>query len=98
MTIDVYAGGGQSTAIVSPGSRPSVKFTMGLAGPLRVRLFDVSGRLLGTLLDQLWAEPGDYDVPVDGLQISGRRLRSGIYFYRVENAEGESGGRVVILR
>jgi PKD repeat protein len=97
MTIDVYAGG-QAAAIISPGSKPSVRFTTGVAGPLRVRLFDVAGRLVGTLLDTPWAEPGNYDLPVDGGQMRGRGLRSGIYFYRVEDAEGQSGGRVVILR
>jgi PKD repeat protein len=97
MTIQVYAGG-QAAAVISPGSQPAVRFTTAVAGPLRVRLFDVAGRLVGTLLDQNWAEAGNYDIPVDGLRMKGSSLRSGIYFYRVDDAEGESVGRVLILR
>ena len=97
MSIVVDAGG-QAAAVISPGSQPSVKFTNAVAGPLRVRLFDVTGRLVATLLDESWAEPRDYDLPVSGTQIKGSSLRSGIYFYRVEDTEGDTVGRVLILR
>jgi len=67
------------------------------SGPLRVQVFDVLGRLVKVLLAEPDASPGVRQIPLrmDG---RGRPLRSGVYFYRVEAAEGLLTGRLAVLR
>jgi hypothetical protein len=62
-------------------------------GFLRVRLFDVAGRLVRVLFDTPSAPAGTI-----ALEPKDRELASGIYFYRVEAAEGRVQGRITMLR
>jgi hypothetical protein len=57
------------------------------AGPVRVRLFDVQGRLVETLLDRR-LEEGAHEIQVDG-----RHLSAGVYWCSLE-----SGGRTDVRR
>ncbi|HET9950841.1 MAG TPA: FG-GAP-like repeat-containing protein [Candidatus Eisenbacteria bacterium] len=67
-------------------------------GAVQVRLFDIQGRLLRVLLDTPMAEPNRFALPIDGMDGGGRRLATGVYFYRV-NAEGvERRGRFIVLK
>jgi hypothetical protein len=86
---------------VSPNPmNPEATFTVATArgGRLRVDLFDARGRRVRSLVDQSNAPPGFYEVRFDGRAEGGSPLASGIYFYRVETAEGTTEGRVVVLR
>jgi hypothetical protein len=67
------------------------------SGSVRIRLFDVRGRLLGDLLPVTSVDPGMHELPIrmDAIVV---QLRSGVYFYRVETAEGILGGRLTVLR
>jgi hypothetical protein len=68
------------------------------SGRLRVRLFDARGRLVRTLADVAAAAPGYHDVALEARSISGDRLPSGVYFLRVETADGVATSRVAILK
>ena len=57
-------------------------------GPIRVRLFDVSGRLVRTVSDESSAGTGEHQVSVGGRSGKGAQLSSGRYFLRVDAAEG----------
>jgi hypothetical protein len=99
--VDVVSSGSNLAASLSPNPlNPGavLTFTTEKPGPVRVRLYDTAGRLVRTLADIWCARAGYYDVRVDGRSDDGRRLSSGAYFYRVEAAEGEVTGRLVILR
>jgi len=64
-------------------------------GPLRVRLYDVTGRVHRVLLDEANAAPGERAL---SLSTRGRgRIEPGVYFYRVEAAEGALTGRCVMI-
>ena len=52
------------------------------AAPLQVRVYDLSGRPVATLLDRP-EENGDFAVEWDGRDGSGRMVRPGLYVYRV---------------
>jgi flagellar hook assembly protein FlgD len=62
-----------------------------------VYLYDVSGRRVRKLMDEASLAAGLHEVATDGRDAAGRRLSSGIYFYRVETAEGSSSGRFAVL-
>jgi hypothetical protein len=101
MDILVNGSGGNLAATVSPNPlNPDATLTFWTSGPGRVRvmLFDVSGRLVRNLMDDAYAPGGYHDVRIDGTGGDGGRLPSGVYLYRVEAAEGSTGGRLTILK
>jgi len=61
-----------------------------------VKLFDVHGRLLRTLLDQPWAEAGYHDVTIDGLDSRGGRLASGVYYVMIRS-EGTAAWKAITV-
>ena len=67
-------------------------------GPVRVRLFDVRGRLMREVLAKGNVDPGEHRIPLGMEDRLGRQLRSGVYFYRVEAAEGVLTGRLAVLK
>ena len=67
-------------------------------GFVRIRMYDLNGRLVRTLLDQPTLPAGDHEVIVDGRGQNGARLASGIYFYVIDAQEGTVRGRMTILK
>jgi hypothetical protein len=67
-------------------------------GPVRVQLFDAQGRLIRELMAEGNVGSGEHQIPLGMKDGAGRQLRSGVYFYRVEAAEGVLTGRMAILK
>lgn len=61
--------------------------------PLRVRIYDLSGRLVATLLDRP-AASDNFQIEWDGKDAEGRLVPSGLYLYRV----AVEGDREVFVR
>lgn len=59
-----------------------------------VYIFDLSGQLVRVLEE----EDGDGGVHWDGLNAAGRRLDSGVYFFKAVNAEQARTGKFALLR
>jgi hypothetical protein len=105
LVLDVVAAGGALAATVSPNPVRAggiLSFRSSVGGAIRVRLFDARGRLVRVLdgggAAGVGASGGYAEISFDGRDESGRPLRSGIYFYRVESGEGEATGRLVVVR
>lgn len=101
ITLDVSAGGGKLAAGIYPNPlnpRATLGFTTTRPGFVRVRLFDLNGRMVRQVLDSPTVEPGYHEVAIDGADSEGRRLASGVYFYRVEAREGSSQGRLAVVK
>ncbi|MGE5178248.1 MAG: FG-GAP-like repeat-containing protein [Bacteroidota bacterium] len=99
--IEVNASGGKLAASISPNPlnpEAVLTFRTRLAGPARVALFDVAGRLVGRPLDEIALAAGYHDVRISGRGSGGQSLPSGLYFYRIETAEGVETGRFTILK
>jgi flagellar hook assembly protein FlgD len=67
-------------------------------GYVRVRMFDLNGRLVRTLADIPLAVAGDQEVRIDGRGARGETLATGAYFYVIETPEGKTRGRIMILK
>jgi hypothetical protein len=67
-------------------------------GRLRVRIYDVTGRLVRTLVDDAWRAAGDHEVRFDGRRDDGTTLSSGRYYLRVEAADVIDSGNVTIMK
>ena len=76
-----------------------VHFGLANGDRVKIRMYDVTGRLVRTLADRSFAA-GEYDLSWDGSDDSGSQVARGVYFARVEYAtKGVVGtGRVVVLR
>jgi hypothetical protein len=62
-----------------------------------VRVFDVAGRLVASLLERELVE-GRGSVGWDGRDSAGRRVAAGVYFYRLETGEDLLSRKLVLLR
>ncbi len=74
-----------------------LRFTLAEAGPARLTVFDLAGRQVAVLFDGP-APAGETGVRWDGRDASGREAPAGIYFYRLEGADGVRTRRLVKLR
>jgi Big-like domain-containing protein len=98
------------TVLVSPGRlsasftpnpfNPSavLRFRTVVPGYARVKLYGMNGRLVRTLLDTPTLDSGYHDMFVDGRDDMGRRLGSGLYFYKIDTAGGSQIGRITLLK
>jgi hypothetical protein len=92
---------GGPAVIVSPNPmNPTAKFAFETTRPgqVRVRLFDLSGRLVRTVADASSMPAGRHELTLDGRNERGGEIRSGVYFYRLESVDGVATGRVTISR
>jgi len=67
--------------------RTTVRFDLKRPGPVRLRIYDVRGRLVQVLADG-WMQPGRYEMTWEGDDRRGSRVASGVYFLTME-AGGE---------
>jgi hypothetical protein len=77
---------------------PSTTIAFDLAKPsmVRIGIYDVSGRLVRTLVDR-GMEAGSHEVGWNGMNNSGVGVPSGLYFYRMTTSEGFTATRKMIL-
>lgn len=73
-----------------------IRYSVAQTGPVTIRIFNAGGALVRTLVDAPHA-PGEYTVRWDGNDGSGRRLSSGVYFYRIDSGGGFHDSKKLIL-
>jgi len=71
-----------------------LQFTTAQPGPVRITIFDLSGRRRVTVTDEVQSSAGIHEYHLAALA----RLRAGIYLYRIEAAQGRAEGRLVLLK
>ena len=103
-TVTLKVGGkgqGALAANVSPNPlnpRATLRFTTTREGAVTIRMYDLHGRVVRTLLQRPLLPAGSHEVEVHGRSQNGQSLASGVYFYEVEAAEGRVRGRLTILK
>ena len=75
----------------------TVQFTLPLAGPARVRVYDIAGRAVASLHDGP-AVAGTTRVSWSGAAADGRRVAPGLYVIRLDTPERVLSRRLVIAR
>lgn len=97
--INPPAGGFTASVFPNPLNPAGVlAFTTSRSGPATVRVYDARGHLIRMLLHAAPLASGAHEIPFDGRDAQGRALATGVYFYRVETAEGSTTGRVAVLK
>ena len=80
------------------GVNTALSYELPSPGDVDIRVFDVSGRLVRTLIDSEPRPAGLQTLVWNGRDDRGRKVASGVYFFRV-NIGGESiERRTVLLR
>jgi flagellar hook assembly protein FlgD len=72
-------------------------FSLDRDEPVTLAVFDVSGRLVRTLIDRRLGA-GVYYVSWDGRNSRGRKIPSGVYFCRLETGEKVRTAKVLHLK
>ena len=76
----------------------SIEYAVGERGFVTLRIYDVSGRVVRTLVSDT-REPGKVHVAVwDGRDGRGRSVSSGVYFYRLETRNLVQTRKMVLLK
>jgi FlgD Ig-like domain len=77
----------------------TIKFAVaeGKAGLVTLKLYDVRGRLVRSLVDGT-KESGDYTVFWDGTNENGQKVSSGVYFYRMVTGDFMQTRKMVMLK
>jgi hypothetical protein len=74
-----------------------ISFSLKAKGHISLRIYDVSGRLVCILIDEI-RDAGSYETVWDGTNDGGRATASGIYFCRMEAPDYERTLKMVLLR
>lgn len=73
-----------------------LSFTLTRPAPVRITVYNVSGRAVRTLVNEERAA-GAYQVAWDGRDANGRRVPAGIYAYRVETGTTVQSRTIILL-
>ncbi|MBK9471473.1 MAG: T9SS type A sorting domain-containing protein [bacterium] len=80
------------------GATTLVQFSLARRSPVVLRVFDVSGRVVRTLLDAATLEAGAHEAAWNGVDDAGQRTSSGLYFLQIETSDGGRVERVLFVR
>ncbi|MBN1164653.1 MAG: T9SS type A sorting domain-containing protein [Candidatus Krumholzibacteriota bacterium] len=75
----------------------TIKYEMKKKGRVRIRVYDVTGKLVKTLVSAV-RDAGPHTVNWDGENNAGHKVASGIYFYRMETEDFVKAKKMVLLR
>jgi hypothetical protein len=78
--------------------RTTIHYTLGRQSAVRLGVYDVSGRLVRTLVDSEALTPGEHSTEWNGRNHLGDRVGPGIYFYRLEAGPFKATRKIALLR
>ena len=74
-----------------------IPFTLAADSHVTIRVYDVRGALVTTLLDGPLTQ-GSHDVNWEGVDVNGRRVASGAYFYTLTAGKDTQSRKMVLVR
>jgi len=78
--------------------RTTIRYDLPQAMWVSLRIHDVQGRLVRTLVETVQAGPAQYSAVWNGTNDQGRIVASGVYFYVLETPEGRTSRRMILLK
>lgn len=85
--------------VSNPSAVPArIRFNLPIAGPARLSVFDVGGRLVRRLVDTGRLGAGSHDAVWDGADEAGEAVNSGVFYYRLETTNGAASRTTVLIR
>jgi hypothetical protein len=81
----------------NPSTTIKYQVPEGKAARVQIVVYNIRGQKVVTLVDEL-KESGEYSVNWNGLNASGQRVSSGVYFYRMSAGEFSAMRKMVIVK
>jgi 1,4-alpha-glucan branching enzyme len=75
----------------------TIEYQITEPGNIRLEIFNVLGQKIVTLLNEK-QNPGRYNVKWNGTNFQGNQVPSGVYIYRLSNAEGVKSRKLVLMK
>jgi hypothetical protein len=76
----------------------TISFTIAEKSMVSLKIFDIHGCLVMTLIDRCRLRPDDYEILWDGRNTSGKEVQSGIYLLRLEAGKQTLSRKMVLMR
>ena len=77
--------------------RTEIRYELPAAGPVKLTVYDVTGRELRVLVDAT-KDAGVHAASWDGTDSDGKALASGVYFYRLQVADFTQTRRMTLVK
>lgn len=77
--------------------RTTIKYTLDEAGAAVLRVYDIAGRHVRTLVDE-YATAGEHETAWDGKDAQGASVAGGVYVARLETARGTESEKLLLAR
>jgi len=74
-----------------------IRYSIAKTTGVSLRVYDASGKLVRTLVDEI-KKPAWYTVKWDGRDNSGRKVSSGVYFYRLKTRNFDRTRELILIR
>ncbi len=74
-----------------------IRYTLAVVGPVQMDVYDVAGRRVRTLVDEV-LPVGDHQVHWDGRDQSGQAVSSGVYFARLRSGGETQSQRMTLMK
>ncbi|UCF06804.1 MAG: T9SS type A sorting domain-containing protein [bacterium] len=87
-----------SINVIEPTTYSSMEADGGTPGTASVRIYDVQGRLVRTVLEEEFLHPGQYSLAWDGLDGDGAEVAAGVYYCKLQIGSRSMTKRVILLR
>jgi hypothetical protein len=79
------------------GGNLVLRYVLPAADHVRIRVYDMGGRLVATVFDG-WADAGENERVWNGRSNTGELVGTGLYLVQIRSAAGEKQARVTVLR
>jgi hypothetical protein len=79
------------------GNSTNIKFSLPRAQKVTIRVYDVAGRRVKTLVDGV-KQAGHHYITWDGKNDRGSRVATGIYFYQMKYSDKVLSKKIVLIR
>ncbi len=76
----------------------TISFDLAQTGHVSLKIYDVAGRLVRTLIDEKMTAGRNLQRVWDGMDESGQRTSSGVYFYRLEAPNFSAVNKMVMMK
>ena len=79
----------------------TIDYNIAANGYVSLKVYDVMGRLVKTLVDNQWTVAGQtsgYSVTWNGLDDNGQKVSAGLYIYRLQSGSMSTSNKMILLK
>ncbi|KAA0229956.1 T9SS C-terminal target domain-containing protein [candidate division KSB1 bacterium] len=76
----------------------AIRYTLPINKRVSLRIYDMMGRVVRTLVDDQLQSAGRYEMKWDGKNVNGQRVASGVYIYSLEFGNFKKAKRMTLVK